>query len=121
MNEHYEFYLYVQSYIEKNPQCGAYISDFVAEGIEKARKQGEIEALKKEIKGGSMTTKEFLPAFPATDEVQDYYGMDLRNYFAAKAMVAIILHPQGHAGHWDMAAKDAYEMADAMIKARGEA
>ena len=45
-------------------------------------------------------------------------GMDLRDYFAAKAMVAIILHPQGHAGYWEIAAKDAYEMADAMMEAR---
>ena len=45
MNEHYEFYLYVQSYIEKNPECGAYMSDFVAKGIEKARKQANERAV----------------------------------------------------------------------------
>ena len=44
MNEHYEFYLYIQSYIEKNPECGAYVSDFVAKGIEKARKQANERA-----------------------------------------------------------------------------
>jgi len=37
MNEHSEFYWYVQSYIEKNPECGAYVSDYVAKGIEKSR------------------------------------------------------------------------------------
>lgn len=45
-------------------------------------------------------------------------GMDLRDYFAAKAMGAIILHPQGPAGDWYQVAKDAYEAADAMMKAR---
>lgn len=50
--------------------------------------------------------------------VDQQQGMDLRDYFAAKAMVAIILHPQGHAGNWNMAAKDAYEMSDAMMDAR---
>ena len=37
MNEHSEFYWYVQSYIEKNPECGAYVSDYVAKGIDKSR------------------------------------------------------------------------------------
>jgi len=37
MNEHSEFYLYVRSYIEKHPECGAYVSSYVAEGIERAR------------------------------------------------------------------------------------
>ena len=45
-------------------------------------------------------------------------GMDLRDYFAAKAMGAIILHPHGPAGDWEQAAKDAYEAADEMMKAR---
>ena len=49
MNEHYEFYLYVQSYIEKNPECGAYVSDFVAKGIEKARKQANERAADMEV------------------------------------------------------------------------
>jgi hypothetical protein len=49
-------------------------------------------------------------------------GMDLRDYFAAKAMQAIItnpktekLHPDGHS-----IAQDAYVVADAMIEARGK-
>jgi len=49
MNEHHEFYLYVQSYIEKNPECGAYVSDFVAKGIEKARKQANERAADMEV------------------------------------------------------------------------
>lgn len=44
MNEHYEFYSYVQNYIEKNPECGAYVSDFVAKGLEKARNQANERA-----------------------------------------------------------------------------
>jgi hypothetical protein len=45
-------------------------------------------------------------------------GMTLRDYFAAKAMQGIILHPQGLAGLWDEAAQESYKVADAMLKAR---
>lgn len=67
------------------------------------------------------------PAFPAPDLGEHdfgqrgaYWGMTLRDYFAAKAM-------QGMAGShaycergWDQAdlAGQAYEIADAMLKAR---
>lgn len=65
------------------------------------------------------------PAFPCHPEIiphrePDFAGMALRDYFAAKAM-------QGMAGSyaycergWDQAdlAGQAYEIADAMIKAR---
>ena len=65
------------------------------------------------------------PAFPYHPDViprsdRDYAGMTLRDYFAAKAM-------QGMAGShaycergWDQAdlAGQAYEIADAMLKAR---
>ena len=37
MKMHIEFYSYVQSYIEKYPECGAYVSNYVAKGIELAR------------------------------------------------------------------------------------
>ena len=40
-------------------------------------------------------------------------GMTLRDYFAAKAMLALI-----HKNYFDVAAKEAYQMADAMLKAR---
>jgi len=65
------------------------------------------------------------PAFP--DQYED--GMTLRDYFAAKAMQAVF--PK----NWDMfmnetydtpeevidgTASDAYELADAMMKARGK-
>jgi hypothetical protein len=70
------------------------------------------------------------PAFPTT--VRTYYsedtgstwsehidpGMTLRDYFAAKAIVGIIAHPEGPAGLWDKCALQAYEVADAMLKAR---
>ena len=65
------------------------------------------------------------PAFPCHPEIiphrdHDFAGMTLRDYFAAKAM-------QGMAGShaycergWDQAdlAGQAYEIADAMLKAR---
>jgi len=69
------------------------------------------------------------PAFPTGTGVTPYNpGMTLRDYFAAKAMQAV------YAKHWYMfmdetydhpdevvngTASDAYEIADAMLKARG--
>ena len=69
-----------------------------------------------EYKGGA--------AFPTTEhqhtETGHYpvtrYGMDLRDYFAAKAMSALLSDPK-----YDNAtglAQDAYRTADAMLKAR---
>lgn len=46
-------------------------------------------------------------------------GMSLRDYFAAQALTGIIAHPNGSAGDWDRAAKDAYLAADAVLIARG--
>lgn len=43
------------------------------------------------------------------------HGMTLRDYFAAKAMQALI-----HKNYFDVAAKEAYQMADAMLEARKE-
>jgi hypothetical protein len=67
-------------------------------------------------------------AFPISgSQYQHTEGMTLRDYFAAKAMQAV------YAKHWDMfmdetydhpdevvngTASDAYEIADAMLKAR---
>ena len=46
----------------------------------------------------------------------DQNGMTLRDYFAAKAMQAELT---GYQGEWyDRVAKEAYKMADAMMKAR---
>ena len=70
------------------------------------------------------------PAFPqkrqiyrsgfATKEYEPVEGMTLRDYFAAKAMQGIC-NSRSHSelkGHAIASAKVAYELADAMIKAR---
>jgi hypothetical protein len=59
-------------------------------------------------------TKDTNPqAFPSN---QNSTGMSLRDYFAAKAMQADLTGYDG--ATWDRVAKHAYEMADAMLKAR---
>jgi hypothetical protein len=45
-------------------------------------------------------------------------GMTLRDYFAAKAMQSLILGLTGHDNEIPDTAEDAYEFADAMLKAR---
>lgn len=68
------------------------------------------------------------PAFPVTEQtnVHDEHvswaesGMTLRDYFAAKAMQAIIANPEEGLSYTESAvAENAYVMADAMINARG--
>jgi hypothetical protein len=44
-------------------------------------------------------------------------GMTLRDYFAAKAMQTMLGWDNDHT-NWDSYAKDAYTMADAMLKHR---
>lgn len=70
-----------------------------------------------------MTTDE--PAFPSTNQgpttgPEIYYGMTLRDYFAAKAMqVDYELAKKYSDPDWRIGiALDAYKMADAMLKAR---
>ena len=46
----------------------------------------------------------------------NYLGMTLRDYFAAKAMQAMV--SLGSEGDPEWTAKDAYRMADAMLKTR---
>jgi hypothetical protein len=56
-------------------------------------------------------------AFP-NPHLTDQLGMILRDYFAAKAMQGMLacpVHPQSGAGIY---ARDAYAIADAMLKAR---
>ena len=70
-----------------------------------------------------MTTNTGGPAFPSADfEHHEYTGMTLRDYFAAKAMQALIASPRGTPDGRDGTdhyyAKCAYLMADAMLKAR---
>lgn len=71
------------------------------------------------------------PAFPELGNIgnnsdwQSESGMTLRDYFAAKAMAAYISTAGapcivgGLDGAEDELAKQAYEMADAMLRARG--
>lgn len=66
------------------------------------------------------------PAFPAGLAIGDRAklegGMTLRDYFAAKAMQGMLAnqHPY-QASDEHMFARDAYVMADAMLKAREQA
>ena len=59
------------------------------------------------------------PAFPINAMTTDE-GMTLRDYFAAKAMQGLCstLGSSNASTYWGVLAIDAYEMADAMIKAR---
>ena len=55
------------------------------------------------------------PAFPTN---VCYNGMTLRDYFAAKAMQAMIASGTVPTGIMIDTAKESYEMADAMLEAR---
>ncbi len=61
-------------------------------------------------------TNEIPTAFPWTHGDTTCTGMTLRDYFAAKAMQALI--DNDHL-FWEMPTQ-AYELADAMLKARGQ-
>ncbi|WP_407206835.1 hypothetical protein [Citrobacter sedlakii] len=67
------------------------------------------------------------PAFPVAGSEHNYpiEGMTLRDYFAAKAMAAIVRRWDGHSfgggqnsPQYKELAEDAYFIADAMLKAR---
>jgi hypothetical protein len=63
------------------------------------------------------------PAFPLTNnwhnELKHYNGMTLRDYFAAKAMQAMLAHPDSkETAPPQTYANASYIMADAMLKAR---
>jgi hypothetical protein len=69
------------------------------------------------------------PAFPTTKPLEHWgdpnQGMTLRDYFAAKALPAIYkdtcecARVEGQSVDWrDEVAAEAYDMADAMLKAR---
>jgi hypothetical protein len=63
------------------------------------------------------------PAFPLDAEIRptidkEWCGMTLRDYFAAKAMQAMVTDPSWQGGTCKTVASVAYEMADAMLKAR---
>lgn len=70
-----------------------------------------------------------MKAFPITFEANNslgekkeyfQFGMDLRDYFAAKAMHAMIASGKLPTGIMIDTAEEAYVMADHMIKARGQ-
>jgi len=72
-----------------------------------------------------MTEETGGPAFPCDltsydDEVRiQYQGMTLRDYFAAKAMQALLSDSNWRRNHdFDSSAERSYGMADAMLKAR---
>ncbi|MEY5098665.1 MAG: hypothetical protein RJA36_1384 [Pseudomonadota bacterium] len=60
------------------------------------------------------------PAFPRDHRSDGHNGMSLRDYFAAKAMQSItsVLHKGIRPADLDAMARDAYGIADAMLKAR---
>jgi len=65
-----------------------------------------------------------IPAFPSTSPINAWdtttEGMSLRDYFAAKAMQAMVGTTTYETGGWpaDDLAKQSYDMADAMLLAR---
>jgi len=80
--------------------------------------------------GDNMTTNTGGPAFPifpdtGSGHAASYKGMTLRDYFAAKAMQstladnAYVERTETPAEWLAIVAKASYEMADAMLKARG--
>lgn len=72
-----------------------------------------------------MTTQDDKPAFPITAGNQVYCtGMTLRDYFAAQAIAGMMANcdstgMNGWLGAQDHLAKFAYNIADAMMKERG--
>lgn len=62
-----------------------------------------------------------IPAFPVQDaySVSTERGMNLRDYFAAKALQGLLSNRNAEAAIDEFAAKS-YRMADEMMKARGE-
>ena len=63
------------------------------------------------------------PAFPtevwdSKGVPQHTEGMTLRDYFAAKAMHAFLMRPTSMTAPDEVLAEDAYNTADAMLKAR---
>jgi len=72
-----------------------------------------------------MSKDNFETAFPFADERFSFFGMTVRDYFAAKAMQPIYenytayAEEAGYDENWITAiALDSYAMADAMLEAR---
>ena len=68
-----------------------------------------------------------MKAFPSSEPihgdnvigVKQSYGMELRDYFAAKAMQGLLANGKGMEWSFYQASKIAYEVADEMMDARG--
>lgn len=63
------------------------------------------------------------PAFPVQsiyveDQETNSHGMTLRDYFAAKAMQTYMMQEVWNPDTYQVAARSAYRVADAMLKAR---
>ena len=57
---------------------------------------------------------------PGWKDDADFNGMALRDYFAAKALQGICAHPDTWGLLQKGIARTAYDMADAMLEARGD-
>ena len=61
------------------------------------------------------------PAFPPTHDPDTHAsGMTLRDYFAGRAMQSYLLDKDRDSFTFEQWAQASYEMADAMLKARGQ-
>jgi hypothetical protein len=66
------------------------------------------------------------PAFPYEERngdgypVKDYFGITVRDYFAAQALQGLLADQNVH-GEFESFANNAYGFADAMLKAREQA
>lgn len=65
-----------------------------------------------------MTKETGGPAYPSPYTLPENWGVTLRDYFAAKAMQAILTKPESVELTANELANAAYEMAYAMLKAR---
>lgn len=61
-----------------------------------------------------------MKAFPLTNTNTQHTGMDLRDYFAAKAMQVYLTATIGQTIMTQNVAENAYLMADAMLEARNK-
>lgn len=59
-----------------------------------------------------------MKAFPQSTKYASMSGMDLRDYFAAKAMQVYLTASMGQTVYMNNIAENAYNMADAMLSAR---
>lgn len=62
--------------------------------------------------------KDKTKAFPGTDQNFHEHGMDLRDYFAAKAMQSTVLDYMNLGAEYEVIARESYRIADAMMEAR---